>query len=200
MTAAAPVPPPPGRGASGPAAFRRTPRPCAGLARLDRWSPLIPSPSPWYGADPAWRLPFERDAKRRHGGDIVSDLDREVGRLTYRASLEVRGLLVSVPVTVSFFADPRYETYNLPAQDYPRVWADAPTQSPHRMSDLAMCLYYPWDPPERRWTAAHGLLTLLNLTRDHLFFELYWRASGGRRGGVWLAPEAPHGDPRRRTA
>ena len=39
-----------------------------------------------------------------------------------------------------------------------------------------------------------GLLALLNLTRDRLFFELHWRATRDRRGrGVWLAPGVEHG-------
>ncbi len=153
-------------------------------------------PGSWYGASTAWRLPFERDAKRRHGENITTALDDS--RLVYRTTLEVRGIIEPVPVTLAFFAWPPYPTYGLPAQDYPRVWVDAPAESPHRMPDKSLCLYNPADPPERRWTSDLGLLTLLDLTRDHLFFEHSWRHTGGWSGGVWPAPESPHGFPGRR--
>lgn len=95
---------------------------------------------------------------------------------------------------------PQYPTYGMAPQDYPRVWADPYGQSPHRMPDRSLCLYYPADPTARRWHSELGLLTLLDLARDHLFFEHNWRRTGGWRGGVWLGPEAAHGLPLRRTA
>jgi hypothetical protein len=103
-------------------------------------------------------------------------------------------------VTIVFFASPAYDTYGLAAEDYPRVWADTDDTSPHRMPDGSLCLYYPGDPADRRWQAGLGLLTLLNLIRDHLFFEHYWRSTGGHDRGVWLGPEADHGFPEGRTA
>lgn len=146
----------------------------------------------WYGADPIWTLPFQRDARRHHGDEIKVDLRHD--QLIYRyRGLEVPGRDRPVPVTILFEARPLYDTYGLAAQDYPRVFADAGLESPHRMPDDSLCLFYPGDPPDRRWTAEDGLLALLNLTGDHLFFETYWRHTGGRRGGKWLAPEAPHG-------
>ena len=154
--------------------------------------------SAWYGATAAWWVPFERDAKRKHGDDITTTLG--LGRLTYTIRLEVTGVLDPIPVTVAFFADPPYPTFGLPAQDYPRVWADTVETSPHRMPDKSLCLYYPADPQQRRWHSELGLLSLLNLTRDHLFFEHHWRSTGGSSGGVWLGPEADHGFPERKTA
>lgn len=146
----------------------------------------------WYGADPVWTLPFQRDARRHYGDEIKVDLRRD--QLIYRhRGLDVPGRDRAVPVTILFEARPLYDTYGLAAQDYPRVFADAGLESPHRMPDDSLCLFYPGDPPDRRWTAEDGLLALLNLTGDHLFFETYWRHTGGRRGGKWLAPEAPHG-------
>ena len=59
--------------------------------------------------------------------------------------------------------------------------------------DDALCLYHPDDPPERRWTAADGLVSLFNIVVNHLFCELRWRNSGGPDGGVWPLDEAPHG-------
>lgn len=146
----------------------------------------------WYGADPVWTLPFQRDARRYYGDEVEANLRDD--QLIYRhRGLDVPGREQTVPVTILFEARPLYDTYGLAAQDYPRVFADAGLESPHRMPDDSLCLFYPGDPPDRRWTAEDGLLALLNLTGDHLFFETYWRHTGGRRGGMWLAPEAPHG-------
>lgn len=75
--------------------------------------------------------------------------------------------------------------------DHPSVFADGPTDSPHRWPDRArhrLCLWYPADPPELRWVPADGLLTLFGLATQHLFLEAWWREHG-----EWLGPEAPHG-------
>lgn len=98
-----------------------------------------------------------------------------------------------MPVAISFYAQPFYDTYGLAPEDYPRVFADPGLASPHRMPDDSLCLFFPGDPLERRWTAKNGLLALINLAGDHLFFETYWRHTGGHRNGTWLSPEAPHG-------
>ena len=66
--------------------------------------------------------------------------------------------------------------------------------SPHRMpADQALCLYYPVSPTGQRWQPVNGLLSLIDLARDHIFFEDYWRATGAERGGIWLGAEAAHG-------
>jgi hypothetical protein len=41
-----------------------------------------------------------------------------------------------------------------------------------------------------------GLLMLINLIQAHLFKEAWWRETGGREGGEWLGPEAPHDLPK----
>jgi hypothetical protein len=106
------------------------------------------------------------------------------------------GVLAPVAVSVRFEHAPTYNTYGLAAQDYPRVWAERGLPSPHRMpTDDSLCLFFPHDPPERRWHSALGLLTLLDLARDHLFFEHHWRTTGGWSGGEWLGAQAPHGFP-----
>ncbi len=158
-----------------------------------------PGPGTWYGARDVWRIPLQRDARRQYGDELT--LEWQARRLTYRH----RGLYVAgvgeVPAEVVFHADPPYLTYGLGAQDYPRVFADPGAQSPHRMpDDGALCLYYPLAPPLRRWRSVDGLLVLLDLVRDHLFFEEHWRATGGFDGGEWLGKEAPHGIPGRRAA
>lgn len=146
----------------------------------------------WYGADPVWTLPFQRDARRRYGNEIT--VKTRSDRLTYiHQGLSIRGRNQPIPVIIQFWPNPSYETFGLAPQNYPRVFADAGMESPHRMPDDSLCLFYPGDPPDRRWTSELGLLTLLDLTGDHLFFETYWRHTGGHQGGQWLAPEAPHG-------
>ncbi|HVP03707.1 MAG TPA: hypothetical protein VMT10_14145 [Solirubrobacteraceae bacterium] len=76
-----------------------------------------------------------------------------------------------------------------------RVYADGPTESPHRYAPhdhdpqqrSSLCIWYPDDPPERRWVPSDGLLTLIEMTRLHLFKEAYYRETG-----EWLGDEVPH--------
>lgn len=77
----------------------------------------------------------------------------------------------------------------------PRVYADGPEgieDSPHRYMDAQggrkqLCLWYPHDPPERRWRPEDGLLALLGLARIHLTKEGIYR-----RTGEWPGEEVPH--------
>jgi hypothetical protein len=77
-----------------------------------------------------------------------------------------------------------------------RIYADGPEASPHRYGPtpkdprLALCVWYPEDPPERRWVWQDGLLSLVEMVRIHLFKEAYWREKA-----VWLGEEAPHSGP-----
>lgn len=74
--------------------------------------------------------------------------------------------------------------------DHPEVFADGPNDSPHRWPDRdrhRLCIWYPTDPPERRWVPDDGLLALFGLAAQHLFLEAWWREHG-----EWLGPEAPH--------
>jgi hypothetical protein len=114
--------------------------------------------------------------------------------LEYRVPLDVTGPNDLIDTTIAFYSKPSYQTYGLSAQDYPRVWAQRGLPSKHRMpDDDALCMYYPNDPRQHRWTADKGLLDLLDLIVDHLGFEAYWRATGGHDGGVWPGAEAEHG-------
>ena len=141
----------------------------------------------WYGGDPDWRMRMESVAVRQYGDRLTVSPGR--GSLTYRIdALEVHGDRART-VAVQFLARPVLPTYGLPAQDFPRVYAAAGALSPHRHpDDDALCLWYPWHPPSRRWVAADGLAALLEITRDHLFAERWWRATG-----EWVLDEAPHG-------
>ena len=122
------------------------------------------------------------------------ELDGARLRIYKHKGLYVPGRVELVPVRIEFHERPSYQTYGLAPQDYPRVFADPGAVSKHRMpDDDALCLYYPNDPAERRWTAPDGLVALLNIISNHLFCELRWRNTGGPDGGVWLLDEAPHG-------
>jgi hypothetical protein len=62
--------------------------------------------------------------------------------------------------------------------------------SEHRNSPVELCLFFPGDPPERRWRPRDGLLRLFDLARQHLNGEYLARQEGGK----WPFEEAPHGD------
>jgi len=76
-----------------------------------------------------------------------------------------------------------------------RIYADGPTDSPHRYSPhhkdplrrSSLCIWYPDDPDELRWVPGDGLLSLIETTRVHLFKEAYYRETG-----EWLGEEVPH--------
>lgn len=149
----------------------------------------------WYGAQPAWWAPLERDA-RRHFGDALRHKYRR-GSLTYELTgLDVTGEPDRVDVRIRFYAHPPYSTYGQKPEDFPRVHAKPGMPSKHRhSSDDALCLWYPLDPEEQRWTSSRGLLDLIEIVRTHLFLEHYWRLTGGEAGGQWLVEDAPHGMP-----
>jgi hypothetical protein len=132
--------------------------------------------------------------------DWVDLRQRGPGVLTYHhAGLAVPGRVDRVPVRVEFHERPPYECYGLPWHDYPRVFADPGALSKHRMPDDALCLYYPGDPARQRWTVANGLVQLFAIIADHLFYEQWWRHTGGHDGGQWLGDEAEHGFPEDRV-
>jgi hypothetical protein len=149
----------------------------------------------WYGVQPAWWAPLERDARRRFGSALLHTYHR--GSLTYELSgLDVIGEPAPVNVKVRFYENPPYATSGQGPRDFPRVHAKPGASSKHRYSDDgALCLWHPLDPEERRWTSAKGLLDLIEIIRTHLFLEHYWRLTGGEHGGRWLVEDAPHGMP-----
>jgi hypothetical protein len=62
-----------------------------------------------------------------------------------------------------------------------------PRWSPHRYRDGSLCMWFPDDPPARRWVPGDGLDALVAYIRAHLVREDWWR-----RAGEWPGPEAPH--------
>lgn len=75
-----------------------------------------------------------------------------------------------------------------------QVFADGPSESPHRYKDDSLCMWRRKDPPELRWLPEHGLVALIEMTRRHLFREAWWRETGGWDGGEWLGPQTHPGE------
>lgn len=123
---------------------------------------------------------------------------RELPDLRYRHRQHGRGPVDSWAATVyPGHYEPRLVTVQFERASWwrPRVFSDGPCDresSPHRYPDSGrrrLCMWYPTDPPNRRWSVDDGLLALFAIAADHLFKEAWWRETG-----EWLGEEAPHDD------
>lgn len=74
-------------------------------------------------------------------------------------------------------------------QNRASVYVGGMSQLRHVNSDGSLCLFYPLDPPERKWNVSNGLLSLLDMIKVHLYKEVEFK----RNGGTWLGEEV-HGD------
>jgi len=166
-----------------------------------------PADGPWAAAQPWWQVLMDGEARREHPGDISLELSGSLPprerslKVVYRhRGLRVRGLTRRFAVEIQFWQKPYYDTYGLPALDYPRVFADPGVKSKHRMpDDDSLCMWYPHDPVEKRWVHTDGLAMLLRLIADHLLCEEAWREDGAdERDSIWLSDEVAHGFPSRR--
>jgi len=78
-----------------------------------------------------------------------------------------------------------------PPDQRPRVFCpDGPPAPDHRYDAFELCLYFPDDPGERRWTLDQGLLGLFDMGRAHVAAEELRRVDDR----PWSIDEAPHGD------
>lgn len=145
----------------------------------------------WYGLQPSWQIPVEAGARREHGDSLR--LGMHMDRIIYRLPVEIPGRRNPVPTEIVFHHRPPYSCWGLHPAEYPRVFAAPGESSPHRMPDDALCLYFPHSPAHERWQPVNGLLALIDLVRNHIFFENHWRATGGYAGGEWLGAEQAHG-------
>lgn len=142
--------------------------------RRARWR----DPGPWYGRMRD-RLDFEGAARRGIAG--LRSYQRPGGRgWCYRLGVE--------PV----YCPPREVLIEFRLDDggrYPRVFVDGPSHSPHRYHADGghLCMWYPSDPPDRRWIFDDGLLALIGQIQVHLIKEHLWRELG-----EWPGDEAPH--------
>lgn len=154
---------------------------------LGRSPPLDPSPGAWYGADLSFLYPLERDARRSLPEEVTWRYQPHVVRYVVE-QLHVPGDLETHDLTIEFWRQPPYDTYGQAPMDYPRVFTTVARRRKHVFDDGALCLWYPWDPIERRWTHELGLLVLIEMVRRQLLLEMHWFLTGD-----WPLDEAPHG-------
>ncbi|WP_433272267.1 hypothetical protein ACQPZA_18795 [Pseudonocardia xinjiangensis] len=83
-------------------------------------------------------------------------------------------------VTIEFSAN---------SPDIPHIYVAGPG-SPHRYNDSSLCIWYPLDPPEQRWTWRDGGTALAGHICAHLIRESWWRKTD-----EWVGDEAPHPQP-----
>ena len=136
----------------------------------------------WWCRDVAARGRMEAGIRSRYPGIKIS---KSAERLTYELDLDLE------------VYEPRRITIVFKADEPPScvaVFADGPTESPHRYGERRLCMWYPADPPELRWLPEHRLVGLIEMSRLHLFREEYWRRTGGRDDGEWLGPEIHPGE------
>lgn len=107
--------------------------------------------------------------------------------------LRVPGDVQAHNLRIEFWRIPPYDTYGLAPMDYPRVFTSVNRRRKHEFGDKALCLWYPWDSPERRWDHELGLLVLIEMVRRQLLLEMHWFLTD-----EWPLDEAPHGLPERR--
>lgn len=140
---------------------------------------------------PAWRMPawYTRPASRilfqrqlaacaQQHVRVVKPPQRYRGGFALRVRLNVEDLPARVVTIVFGRAVP----------EVPHVYTDRLAESPHRYADGSLCMWYPYDPVERRWTLKNGPAALLGLVVAHLLREEWWRLTG-----EWPGQEAPHG-------
>ena len=138
--------------------------------------------APWWRRDVAARGRMEAGIRSRYPGIEISGSAK---RLTYELDLDLE-VYERRRITITFKADE-------PASCV-EVFADGPTESPHRYGERRLCMWYPADGPELRWLPEHRLVGLIEMARVHLFREEYWRRTGGWDGGEWLGPEIHPGE------
>ncbi|MDQ3668904.1 MAG: hypothetical protein M3377_01260 [Actinomycetota bacterium] len=143
---------------------------------------------------PSWeqnyslRLRFERPAYSAYPSiRCTTTGHRKYARVVYRVLVPVHDY---APRTIEM----QFRRTS-PEPALTRVYADGPTDSPHRyaphhkdpLQRPSLCIWYPDDPPEQRWLPRDGLLMLIEMTRVHLFKEAYYRETG-----EWLGKEVSH--------
>lgn len=137
-------------------------------------------PSSWL-ADMPRRASIEADARR------AMPQMRQRRHQTKGGPVAVYVVTMRIPGYADRFTTAEF-SYQLPSD--PRLFADGPTESPHRFPDrkrTRLCIWHPADPPSRRWIPDDGLLALFGMVAEHLFKEAWWREHG-----EWLGDEFPH--------
>ena len=125
------------------------------------------------------RIRFERGARATYPGL----------RGTVTGDTITGGFRYSLTVDVPFYTPRRVTIVFPPRHSIPLVFADGPTESPHRYDNGSLCMWHPEDTAVMRWRFENGLLDLLDTTKAHLFREAWWREHD-----EWLGPEVHHPD------
>jgi hypothetical protein len=138
-------------------------------------------PPPWFVTFQA-RLRFIREAQLAVEGQIS----------IVKPSTEVRG-----GFAVSFTVAPRGIATSIVRIEFapgnpevPRVFVDGPTSSLHRYADNSLCMWFPGDPVELRWSRQDSAAALIGCIALHLIREQWWRETG-----EWVGPEVSHAAP-----
>jgi hypothetical protein len=161
------------------------------LGRTLHRDPYPDSPFGWYGAEPAFQILVERNMAKVEG--IARPITRVQGSKTLRyevVGLEVPGDLERHDLAIVFHCGLLGEwACGIAACDYPAVFTSVDRPRKHQNPNGSLCLWAPFDPPERRWWHGDGLKALVEIVRRHLLLELHW----WRTGGEWAVEDAPHG-------
>lgn len=120
--------------------------------------------------------------------DLASLLRRSAGQLTFQITLvPCDPVLIAegYPVEkVNLLLYRNGDIHAIPKSGKGRRWK-------HRYHNFGaatgLCLWYPNDPPELRWTWDDGLEEYVRIVSRHLIYEEYWR-----RTGEWPVEDAPH--------
>lgn len=140
----------------------------------------------WYGADPCFWFPLEKDARAHLPETFRFSYEPDVLRY-FVESLSVPGDQDKHDITIEFWRDPPYSTFGLLPQDYPRVFTSVERPRKHAFSDLSLCIWHPLDPEEKRWISHKGLLILVEMVRVHLLLEINWFFND-----EWVLEDVPH--------
>lgn len=132
-------------------------------------------PPPWYDR-PGRRISFVHELRALEGVRLGRDPNHK------------GGLVVSFAICPSGVPRRNVTIQFLPlSPNVPRVYVDGPAESPHRYDDGSLCMWYPFDPPERKWNPNAGAADLVTRIAVHLIKEEWYR-----RSGEWIGEEVGH--------
>lgn len=98
-------------------------------------------------------------------------------------------VVMTMPATIPIYGDP--VTLRIEIDEFGgAVFVDGfPGELKHTYSANKLCMWYPSDPDDRRWTSDKGLLSLIDTALVHLFRERYYH---DHPEDGWPGEEAPH--------
>jgi hypothetical protein len=140
----------------------------------------------WYGADPCFWYPLERQARSQLLESYTFSYRPDLLRYHVEA-LVVPGDQLRHDITIEFWRRPPYSTLGLRPQDYPRIFTSVQRERKHVFGDNSLCIWQPRDSEARRWTSPLGLLILVEMVRWHLLLEMHWFLTC-----EWAMEDAPH--------